>query len=154
MIITHTMNVFGERQHKEKFIPIVINRLREGKMLQIHCANGRPASRAWIHARNAASAIMFLLENTPDNVRDKWNITGEVEFDNYSLALEISKIMDMRLSYEKVDHYSGRPGHDPRYMLDGEKLRLMGWEMPKAFDQALEKTILWSLENKRWLEWK
>lgn len=154
MIITHTMNVFGERQHREKFIPIVINKIRAGERLQIHCANGKPASRSWIHARNAASAIMFLLENTDSNVRDKFNITGEVEYDNLDLAFEIAGIMRKDLKYEMVDHYSGRPGHDPRYMLDGTKLREMGWEMPKTFDQSLKKTIEWSMEHPKWLEWK
>jgi dTDP-glucose 4,6-dehydratase len=154
VIITHTMNIFGERQHPEKFIPIVMNKIRNAEKLQIHCANGKPASRSWIHARNAASAVLFLLENTPANVRDKFNITGEVEFDNLDLAWTISGIMRKDLKYEMVDHYADRPGHDPRYMLDGSKIREMGWEMPKTFDESLKKTIEWSLENLRWLEWK
>ena len=153
LIVTHTMNVYGERQHPEKFIPIVINKVRNGELLQIHCSNGQPASRSWLHARNAASAIIFLLENTPDNVRDKFNITGEVEFDNLTLARTIADIIGKPLKCELVDHYSSRPGHDPRYMLDGTKIREMGWKMPKTFTQSLEKTVKWSLENKRWLEW-
>ena len=114
LITTYTMNVFGERQHKEKFIPIVINKIRKGERLQIHCSNGKPASRAWIHARNASSAIMFLLEDTPVTVRDKYNITGEVEFNNLDLAMIIANCMDKPLLYDLVDHYSSRPGHDPR----------------------------------------
>lgn len=153
MIITHTMNIFGERQHSEKFIPIVMNKVRKGQTLQIHCANGHPASRSWIHARNASSAIMFLLENTPDNVRDKYNITGEVEYDNLSLADHIAEIMDRKLIYEMVDHYSGRPGHDPRYMLDGSKIREMGWIMPVDFEHSFKKTIEWTMANERWLNW-
>lgn len=153
MIITHTMNVFGERQHREKYIPIVMNKLRYAQLLEIHCTNGQPASRAWIHARNAASAILFLLENTPQDVRDKYNITGEVEFDNESLALLIAGIMDRKLFYNKVDYYQNRPGHDPRYMLDGEKIRLMGWKQPKNFDESLRKMIEWTLERTRWLDW-
>ena len=151
MIITHTMNVYGERQHKEKFIPIIMNKTRFGETLEIHCSNGSPASRSWIHARNVASAVMFLLENTPKNVRDKYNITGEIEYDNLSLAILISKIMGIKLNYKLVDFYKNRPGHDPRYMLDGTKLRDMGWEMPKTFEQSLNKTISWSLAHERWL---
>jgi dTDP-glucose 4,6-dehydratase len=154
MIITHTMNVYGERQHNEKFIPIIINKIRKGETLEIHCKDGVPASRSWIHARNVASAVMFLLENTTPDVRDKFNITGEREFDNQSLAMKIADIMGMGLMCRLVDHYSSRPGHDPRYMLDGTKLREMGWEMPKTFEQSLRKTIEWSLDNPRWLEWK
>jgi dTDP-glucose 4,6-dehydratase len=153
MIITHTMNVFGERQHKEKFIPIVMNKLRHGERLQIHCTHGKPASRAWIHARNASSAILFLLENTRPDVRDKFNITGEVEFNNLDLAMIIANSMGKTLVYDLVDYYDGRPGHDPRYMLDGSKLRQMGWHMPKNFDESLAKTIDWTFKNLRWLVW-
>lgn len=153
MIITHTMNVFGERQHKEKFIPIVMNKVRKGEVLEIHCTKGEPASRSWIHARNASSAILFLLESTPPGIRDKFNITGEVEYNNFDLAQEIALIMKKDLKFKFVDYYADRPGHDPRYMLDGTKLRDMGWEMPKNFDQSLKKTIEWSLEHERWLDW-
>lgn len=153
VIITHTMNVFGERQHKEKFIPIVINKIRAGERLEIHCTNGIPASRSWIHARNAASAVAFLLVHTPKDVRDKFNITGEREFDNLSLAQEIAGHMRKDLKFKLVDYYADRPGHDPRYMLDGSKLREMNWHMPKTFDESLKKTIEWSLENPRWLDW-
>jgi len=153
MIITHTMNIFGERQHSEKFIPIVINKARSNDLLHIHCSNGKPASRSWIHARNASSAIIFLLENTQDDVRDKFNITGEVEYDNLTLAEEIAAIVGQKLNVQLTDYYSKRPGHDPRYMLDGTKLREMGWHMPKNFKESLTKMIQWSLKNERWLNW-
>jgi dTDP-glucose 4,6-dehydratase len=152
MIITHAMNNFGERQHKEKLIPIIINKLKNGETLQIHCKDGSPASRSWIHARNTSSAVMFLLENTPGNVRDKYNITG-VELRILDLAYLISIMMGKSLYYDLIDHYSERPGHDPRYMLDGTKLSKMGWECPVDFEASLEKTITWSLEHPRWLDW-
>jgi dTDP-glucose 4,6-dehydratase len=153
MIITHTMNVYGERQHKEKLIPIIMNKLREGKQLQVHCSNGEPASRAWIHARNASDAILFLLENTPDNVRDKYNITGEMEVNVLDMAKIVADVMGKELDYKLVDYYADRPGHDPRYMIDGSKIRDMGWEMPKDFNESLRKTIQWTLERPRWLDW-
>lgn len=153
MVITHAMNNFGERQHKEKFIPIVMNKIRAGEKLQIHCTNGVPASRSWIHARNTSSAILFLLNNTPPNVRDKYNIAG-VEYDNLEIAQLIAKGMGENLNYELVDYYADRPGHDPRYMLDGTKINDMGWYCPVDFEASLEKTITWSLLHPRWLEWK
>lgn len=153
LIVTHTMNVFGERQHNEKFIPIIINKLREGKTLEIHCTDGVPASRSWIHARNASSAIMHLLENTPGMKRDKVNITGEKELSNLELARLIADIMGKELDAKLVNYYANRPGHDPRYMLDGSKLRGLGWHMPVDFGESLVKTINWSLEHDRWLKW-
>jgi dTDP-glucose 4,6-dehydratase len=152
MIITHCHNVFGERQHKEKFIPIVMNKARLEQTLLIHCSNGLPASRAWIHARNVSDAILFLLENTPDNVRDKFNIPGK-EIDNLDLALFIADKMGVELKYEKTNYYSERPGHDPSYRLDADKIRSFGWKEPKNMEESLAKTIGWSLKNIRWLEW-
>lgn len=152
MIITHSMNCFGERQHPEKFIPIVINKIRRGEKLQIHCSEGDPASRAWIHCRNIASALMFLLDVTEPNVRDKFNIVGR-EVDTLAMAQRIAWIMQKPFVYELVDHYADRPGHDPRYMLDGLKMARMGWRAPVDFEASLEKTINWSLEHPRWLDW-
>jgi dTDP-glucose 4,6-dehydratase len=97
---------------------------------------------------------MFLLEHTPPHVRDKYNITGEAEYNNLTLALLISGMMGKVLKFNCVDYYADRPGHDPRYMLDGAKLKEMGWFMPVDFEGALKKTIDWTLKNKRWLDWK
>lgn len=152
VLITHCMNVFGERQHTEKFIPIVMNKLRNGEELEIHCSQGLPASRSWIHARNASAAVMFLVENTPTSVRDKYNIPGE-EVDLVTLSQKIAAIMDRPLMYRTTDYYANRPGHDPRYMLDGSKIANLGWMAPVDFDKSLEKTVRWTMENQRWLNW-
>lgn len=151
MIITHCMNIFGERQHTEKFIPIAMNKIKKGETLQIHCSSGKPASRAWIHARNASAAIMFLLENTPSIVRDKYNIVGK-EVDLLTLSNMIAGYMGKSLKTELVDYYANRPGHDPRYMLNGDKIKDMGWDTPVDFENSLEKTVKWTLSNPRWLE--
>ena len=152
MIITHCHNIFGERQHKEKFIPIVINKCREGGELDIHCTKSVPASRSWIHARNVSDAVLFLLKNTPENVRNKFNIPG-IELNNLDLALFIAQTMGVEMAYKKMDYYSGRPGHDPRYKLNADKIKDMGWVAPVSIYDSLTKTINWSLEHKRWLDW-
>jgi len=152
MIITHCHNIFGERQHKEKFIPIVINKCREGGELDIHCTKSVPASRSWIHARNVSDVVLFLLKNTPENVRNKFNIPG-IELNNLDLALFIAQTMGVEMAYKKMDYYSGRPGHDPRYKLNADKIKDMGWVAPVSIYDSLTKTINWSLENERWLDW-
>jgi dTDP-D-glucose 4,6-dehydratase len=65
----------------------------------------------------------------------------------------IAEVMGKELEYRMVEHYADRPGHDPRYMLDGTKLRNLGWHMPVGFEASLKKTIKWSLAHERWLEW-
>ncbi len=153
LAITHTMNAFGERQHPEKFIPMVINKVLKGETVTIHSnsTKTKAGSRFYIHCRNIASAVLFLLEKSEN--RDKYNIVGEREVDNLDMALFIAKAINKSLKYEMVDFHSSRPGHDLRYALDGMKMQTMGWNVPKTFEVSLEKTIKWYLENPKWLDW-
>ena len=153
IIITHTMNVYGERQHPEKFIPLCIRKILYGEKITIHSNKDKTkaGSRFWIHARNVAEAICWLLENKDAKNGDKFNIVGEKEVDNLSMALFIADVLERKLVYEMVDFHSSRPGHDLRYALDGTKLKEMGFEYPKTFEQSLEKTIKWTLENPEWI---
>lgn len=151
VLITHTMNVFGERQHVEKFIPRCIRKILDGETITIHADPTRTisGSRFWIHARNVAEAVMFLL--LEGDVRDKYNIVGEKEVSNLDMANFIASVLGKELKYEMVDFHGSRPGHDLRYGLDGSKLHSMGFEFPKTFNDSLIKTIEWTLENPRWL---
>jgi dTDP-glucose 4,6-dehydratase len=150
-MITHTMNVFGERQHPEKFIPMTVRKVLAGESVTIHSNKDKTkaGSRFWIHGRNVAAAIMFLLDK--GEVGDKYNIVGEREVDNLEMAQTIAKILGKPLHYEMVDFHSSRPGHDLRYALDGTKLQEMGWQLPMSFDQSLEKTVHWTVEHPKWL---
>jgi len=149
--ISHCMNVMGERQHKEKFIPLVIDSILNGKKVFIHAnkQKTRAGSRFYIHARNVADAVMFIVEN--GRMGEKYNIVGSVEVDNLTLAKQISEIIGKPLYYELVDFHSSRPGHDLRYALDGSRLRDMGWVPPVDFETALIKTVMWTLDNPQWL---
>jgi len=153
IIITHCMNVFGERQNVEKFIPKVIKSCITGEMVHIHADKQKEKAgvRCYIHARNVASAVLFLL-NKGYSKTDKYNIVGEKEVDNLSMALEISKIVGKPINYELTDFHSARPGHDLRYGLDGSKMKELGYAIPTTFDKSLEKTILWTLNNRKWIE--
>ena len=151
VLITHTMNVFGERQHPEKFIPKTINAIRAGETVCIHAdpTKTRAGSRFWIHARNVSSALLFLLEH--GQIHDKYNIVGEQELDNLSLARHIANVLQKPLKYEMVDFHSSRPGHDLRYALDGTKMNKLGWRIPLSFEASLTKTIQWSIAHPQWL---
>ena len=159
-IITHTMNVFGERQHPEKYIPMCIKRARDGETITIHsnAEKTKAGSRHYIHAKDVADALMFLLpydvsglENDYGGAKcQKFNIVGATELDNLELAQMIADIQGKTLNYEMVDFHSQRPGHDLRYALDGTKMKNMGWE-PQPVKQRLEEVVNWTLNNERWL---
>ena len=145
--IVHVMNAFGERQHPEKFIPLVVKKVLTGESVTIHSNKDKtkPGSRFYIHARNISDGILFLLKNCPAS-RDKYNIVGEKEVDNLTLAQMIANILDKPLNYELVDFHSSRPGHDLRYALSGIKMAGLGWAPPCSFESSLEKTIRWMVD--------
>lgn len=158
VVLTNTMNLFGERQDSEKFIPMLISKIAKGQEVIIH---GRPdyiGKRFYIHCRNMADALLFLLKREPtvyqdsDSliVPDRWNIVGEVEMDNLSLAQMIADIVGAPLKYRLVDFHAARPGHDRRYALDGRKLAEAGWTHPMKFKESLTRMIHWTLESEVW----
>lgn len=160
-IITHTMNVFGERQHPEKFIPMCINKVRNGEIVTIHSNKERTVagSRHYIHAYDVADALYFLLTRdiklTPTDEYavakiEKYNIVGAEELSNLELAQMIADIQSKELKYEMVDFHSSRPGHDLRYSLDGSVMKFLGWE-PQPVADRLRQTVEWTLKNDRWL---
>jgi dTDP-glucose 4,6-dehydratase len=159
-IITHTMNVFGERQHPEKYIPLCIKRVRDNEKISIHSnpEKTKAGSRHYIHARDVADALMFLykqdlskLPADPGGAKcQKFNIVGSTEIDNLELAQYIADVQGKSLNYEMLDFHSQRPGHDLRYALDGSKMKDMGW-VPQPVYQRLEESIHWTLKNDRWL---
>jgi len=151
VFVTNTMNLFGERQHPEKFIPKVIRSIQRGEKLIIHADPTRtiPGSRFYLYARDAADGLIFCLQNAEQ--RGRYNLVGSEEIDNLDLALRIGRIMDSMVRYELVDFHSSRPGHDLRYALSGEKLAGMGWRPATDFSAALRRTVLWTLEHPEWL---
>lgn len=157
-----TMNMYGQRQDQEKFIPMTIKKIEAGETVPIHGTKEYIGKRHYLHSRNHADAILWLMTNTvaqtyQDNphsviVPDRYNIVGDVELDNLELAKMIAEILGKPLNYELIDFHSARPGHDRRYALDGNKIKQMGWVAPVTFYKSLENTVKWTLENKAWLK--
>jgi dTDP-glucose 4,6-dehydratase len=145
------MNVFGERQHPEKYIPMCIKKIMDGEEITVHADSTRTISgtRYWVHARNVCEALLFI--NKRGELGEKYNIVGEKEVSNLDMAKFISQRMGKKLKYKMVDFHSSRPGHDLRYGLDGAKLKNMGFEYPKTFEESLSKSIDWYLKHPNWL---
>lgn len=153
VVISHTMNVYGERQHPEKFIPRVVRALLDGTKIDIHIdpETGEAGSRNYLHCQDVSEAVMFLLEHA--QVREKYNITGMHEYSNLYVASVISHILGTRLNYRKVYPETVRPGFDVRYGMDGSKLAGMGWAPSKNLGVNLRNTVKWMTqkENRHWL---
>lgn len=164
LTITNTMNMIGERQDPEKYIPMCISKIAHGETVSVHGSASYIGKRHYLHARNHADALLFILENTkPVSYEDKpdivqrparFNIVGDIEMDNLEMASEIADIMGKELKYKLVDFHAmiTRPGHDRRYSLDGAKIASLGWKAPVEFYQSLENTVKWYLDNPMWLK--
>jgi dTDP-glucose 4,6-dehydratase len=157
LIITRTMNNFGERQLGEKFVPMAIAKVLQGEKVMIHARrvgeSWNPGSRVWLHARNHADALTYVLQEAdPVTYRQggvpvRFNVAGEREADNLEIAETIAEIVGKPLRYEFEDYHSSRPGHDLRYSLDGSAIRAAGWNQPMMFEESFEKTVRWYIRN-------
>lgn len=163
VMITNTMNNFGERQHPEKYVPMVMKKILHQEEIQVHGKQREDESwdigaRVWLHARNHADAVQFILNNVPVKYYDddtpepeKFNIAGEKEINNLEIVDMISEILECPALYKLVDFHTSRPGHDLRYSLDGSKLRNCGWKAPMTLEESFEKTVNWTMEHTEWL---
>ena len=164
-IITHTMNVFGHRQNPEKFIPGTIRKVKRGETVYIHSDPTKtyPGSRFYIFAEYVADALNFLIGNkahyrspyTEDVYGaikiQKYNIVGQKELNNLEIAQLIANCVGKPLKYELVDFHSSRPGHDLRYALSGDKMKLLGWVPPDTVENSLAQVVSWYERNEDWL---
>ena len=155
------MNVFGERQHPEKFIPMCIKKIRDSEIVTIHSDKSKkiPGSRHYIHAEDVSEAIHFLLINSINHEVDhggakcpKFNIVGSEELNNLELAQIIANSQEKELKFEMVDFHSSRPGHDLRYSLSGEKMKKLGWIPSIKLTERIKQVVDWSLKNENWIE--
>jgi dTDP-glucose 4,6-dehydratase len=157
LVITNTMNMFGERQDTEKFIPMVIKRIISGETIGIHGSADNIGSRSYLHARNHADALLFLLGKQPSmfgqgaSMPDRYNIAGDQEINNLDMAKSIAEIIGMEWRWEFDNFHASRPGHDLRYALDGTKIRMEGWTAPLGLAESLERTVRWTMAHEEWL---
>lgn len=163
LIITNTMNIIGEMQDPEKFIPMTIKRVLAGESMTIHGSpDGKIGSRFYLHARNQADALLHILKKIPvikyNDYQDyeinrpvKFHVVGEKEIDNLRMAKLIAKFVGKPLKYEIVDFHSSRPGHDLRYALDRTRLRDAGWVPPLSLERTLKSTVEWTIKHPEWL---
>lgn len=155
IIISRTMNMFGERQHPEKCVPLMIKRVLNGQSIIVHGNRENfeqgyswiSGSRHWLHARNQANALHFLLEN--GKTGEIYHVGGE-HHTNLCIAKKIANTLYKDVHIEWAEPLG--PIHDFSYALDDSKIRSMGWRPPLDFETSLRKTVQWSAAHPEWLE--
>lgn len=146
LLWTFTMNLFGERQNPEKFLPKVIRQILAGEPVRIHSKIDDMgtvefvSSRNWLHVYNASDACLFLLRN--GKAGQGYNMASDIELPNDDMARKVAGIMGREVKIEYVDYRGERPGMDRRYSLDGTKMYNMGWRPPLDFEDSLRQAVL------------
>lgn len=154
-IVTNCSNNYGPYQFPEKLIPLFINNIRHRKPLPVY-GKGENV-RDWLYVEDHARAIDLIFHK--GKVAETYNIGGFNEWKNIDLIKVMIKTVDRILgnpeghSLELITYVTDRLGHDARYAIDSSKLqRELGWEPSLQFEEGIEKTVRWYLENEAWLD--
>ncbi|MBU4077247.1 MAG: dTDP-glucose 4,6-dehydratase [Euryarchaeota archaeon] len=146
VIITRCTNNYGPYQYPEKLIPLFITNLLENKKVPVY-GTGKNV-RDWIYVLDHCKAVDFVLHNgIPGEI---YNIGGGAERSNIDITKKIIKSLDADESM--IEYVKDRPGHDFRYSLNCTKLLKLGWVPEHGFNEALESTVRWYVENRWWWE--
>lgn len=161
LIITNTMNNFGEMQAPSKFPAMIQKKVEAGEMIEVHAtSDGQIGTRYYLHSRNAADAVLFILRNVPPHMHApgeidrpvRLNIVGDRQVSNLELVRIIAKLMGKEPKYTLVSFHEKNPGHDLHYGLNGEKLTLLGWKSAVSFEDSMKFTIEWQKQNPEWMK--
>ncbi|WP_100613688.1 dTDP-glucose 4,6-dehydratase [Confluentibacter citreus] len=153
-VITNCSNNYGQNQFPEKLIPLFINNIIKNKPLPVY-GDGN-YTRDWLYVKDHAVAIDLVFHKGKN--KETYNIGGFNEWKNIDLVKLLCKQMDEKLHREKgsseklITYVKDRPGHDLRYAIDASKInKELGWKPSVTFEEGLNKTIDWYLNNEDWL---
>jgi dTDP-glucose 4,6-dehydratase len=147
-VIVRPTNNYGIGQYVEKLIPKVCKYLHLGRKIPLH-NNGTPI-RNWLHAEDTARAIITIIESETKN--EIYNICGGFEQSNLETVTKILEVLGVKENHysDYIDFSYSRPGQDVRYALDDSKLRKLGWNPIKNFDEELPAIVKYYKENFIW----
>ena len=138
-ILLRPTNNYGIRQHREKLVPLSVKLLTWGKKIRLH-DEGEPY-RNWLHAEDTADAVITIIESGRKN--EIFNVAGGFEQKNIDTVKKIINVyFDNNINWlDYVDLNHKRPGQDIRYSLNDDKLRSLGWEPKKIFDEEIVEIV-------------
>jgi len=144
VIITRSSNNFGPYQYPEKIVSLFITNLIEGEKLPLY-ARGENM-REWIYVEDNCRAIKLIFEE--GTTGEIYNIGSDTELTNLKLTQKLLEKFEK--DEEHISYVQDRPGHDFRYSLDFSKIKELGYKPAYTFEDALDKTIQWYIDNKEW----
>jgi dTDP-glucose 4,6-dehydratase len=155
-VTTNCSNNYGPHQFPEKLIPLIIQKALSGAALPIY-GDGKNI-RDWLYVSDHCTAIMRALE--AGRVGETYNVGGDAERENIAVVRAICQTLDSKRplsdgkSYaEQMTFVKDRPGHDRRYAIDATKIKTeLGWQPAVDFEQGIEQTIQWYLDNQDWAQ--
>ena len=155
IVVSNCSNNYGSHQFPEKLIPLFINNIVNNKPLPVY-GKGENV-RDWLFVNDHAKAIDVIFHN--GKVGETYNIGGFNEWKNIDLIKIIIKTVDRLLEREEdssvklITYVTDRAGHDLRYAIDSTKLKdELGWEPSLQFEEGIEKTVQWYLDNEQWMQ--
>jgi len=155
VVISNCSNNYGPNQFPEKLIPLFINNIRQNKALPVY-GKGENV-RDWLYVVDHAKAIDLIYHKAP--IGETFNIGGHNEWKNIDLIKVLCMVMDKKLgrpegeSEKLITYVTDRAGHDLRYAIDSSKLQKeFGWKPSLQFEEGIEKTVNWYIENQEWLD--
>jgi len=155
VVLTNCSNNYGPNQFPEKLVPLFINNIRNNKPLPVY-GKGENV-RDWLYVVDHARAIDVVYHN--GKIGETYNIGGFNEWTNLGLIKVICSTMDKILgrpigeSEKLITYVTDRAGHDLRYAIDANKImKELGWEPSLQFEEGIEKTIHWYMDNQQWMD--
>jgi dTDP-glucose 4,6-dehydratase len=155
VVLSNCSNNYGSHHFPEKLIPLMIINIKNGRPLPIY-GKGENV-RDWLYVDDHARAIDLIFHK--GKIGEKYNIGGFNEWKNLDIVYLLCSIMDKKLgrtageSAKLIRFVKDRPGHDMRYAIDAGKLnKELGWKPSLRFEEGLEKTVDWYLENEEWVK--
>lgn len=155
VVMSNCSNNYGSHHFPEKLIPLMINNIKNNKPLPVY-GKGENV-RDWLYVEDHARAIDVIFHK--GKLGQSYNVGGFNEWKNIDLVHLLCKVMDKKLgraegeSAKLITYVTDRPGHDLRYAIDATKLnKELGWSPSLQFEEGLEKTVDWYLNNEEWIQ--
>ncbi len=154
VVISNCSNNYGPNQFPEKLVPLSINNIKNNKAIPVYSKGEN--IRDWLYVEDHSNAIDLIFHSGKNG--ETYNIGGNDQWRNIDLLHKLCKVMDEKLnrpegtSAKLITFVKDRPGHDLRYAIDSSKLQNeLGWQPSVSFEQGIEKTVDWYLDNQQWL---